>query len=46
MSIEAVGFKHAEPVPQELAGKPAKCIQYDCKQWRATVLQFQVFSDE
>jgi hypothetical protein len=46
MSIEAVGFKHAAPVPQELVGKPAKCIKYDCKQWRATVLQFQVFSDE
>jgi len=46
MSIEAVGFKHAEPVPQELVDKPAKCIKYDCKQWRATVLQFQVFSDE
>ena len=46
MSIEAVGFKHAEPVPQELVGKPAECIKYDCKQWRATVLQFQVFSDE
>jgi len=46
MSIEAVGFKHAEPVPAELVGKPAECIKYDCKQWRATVLQFQVYSEE
>ena len=46
MSIEALGFKHATPVPAELVGKPAECKKYDCKQERVTVLQFQVFSEE
>jgi hypothetical protein len=45
MSIEALGFKQATPVPEELVGKPAKCIEYDCQQQRATVLQFRVFSE-
>ena len=45
ISIEAQGFKHATPVKDELVGKPAKCIEYDCQQQRATVLQFQLFSE-
>ena len=45
MSIEALGFKNATPVPDELVGKPADCIEYDCAQQRVTVLQFRVFSE-
>jgi outer membrane protein OmpA-like peptidoglycan-associated protein len=46
MSIAALGFQNATPVKDELVGKPAKCIEYDCKQERATVLQFRLFSEE
>ena len=44
MSIAAVGFQNATPVRDELVGKPARCIEYDCQQEQATVLQFQLFS--
>jgi hypothetical protein len=46
MSIAALGFQHATPVKAELVGKPAKCIEYDCKQEQATILQFRLFSEE
>jgi flagellar motor protein MotB len=46
MIIEALGFQKATPVKPELVGKPAKCIEYDCKQERVTILQFNVFSEE
>ncbi len=44
MSIAALGFQNATPVERALVGKPARCIQYDCQQEQATVLQFSVFS--
>ena len=44
MSIAALGFQNATPVERELVGKPARCIEYDCQQEQATVLEFQVFS--
>ena len=44
MSIAALGFQNATPVGDELVGKPARCIVYDCQQEQATVLQFQLFS--
>jgi hypothetical protein len=44
MSIAALGFQNATPVGAELVGKPARCIEYDCQQEQATVLQFQLFS--
>ena len=44
MSIAALGFQNATPVRDELVGKPARCIEYDCRQEQATVLQFQLFS--
>ena len=44
MSIAAVGFQNATPVRDDLMGKPARCIEYDCQQEQATVLQFQLFS--
>jgi hypothetical protein len=43
MAIAALGFQNAAPVPDELVGKPARCIEYDCRQEQATVLQFQLF---
>ena len=44
MSIAALGFQNATPVKDELVGKPARCIEYDCQQEQATILQFQLFS--
>ena len=46
MSIEALGFQRATPVPDNLIGKPATCKEYDCEQERVTVLQFNVFKEE
>jgi len=46
MSIAALGFQNATPVKDELVGKPAKCIEYDCQQEQATVLEFRLFSEE
>ena len=46
MSIAALGFQNATPVQSELVGKPAKCIEYDCKQEQATVLQFRLFEEK
>jgi hypothetical protein len=46
MSIAALGFQSATPVQDELVGKPAMCIEYDCKQEQATILQFQLFTEE
>ena len=46
MGIAALGFQSATPVNPELVGKPAKCIEYDCKQEQATVLQFRLFSEQ
>ncbi len=46
MSIAALGFQNATPVQDELVGKPAMCIEYDCKQEQATILQFQLFTEE
>jgi len=42
MGISAQGFLNATPVPQELIGKKARCIEYDCSQEQAAVLQFQM----
>ncbi len=44
MSIAALGFQNATPVKDELVGKPARCIEYDCRQEQATILEFQLFS--
>ncbi len=46
MGIAALGFQNATPVKDELVGKPAKCIEYDCQQEQATVLQFRLFTEE
>ncbi|MFQ5452538.1 MAG: hypothetical protein ACE5DQ_03185, partial [Candidatus Paceibacterota bacterium] len=46
MGIAALGFRNATPVKDKLVGKPAKCIEYDCKQEQATVLEFRLFLEE
>jgi len=46
MGIAAFGFQNAQPVKAELVGQPAECIEYDCKKEQATILQFQLFTNE
>ncbi len=46
MSISAVGYQKAKPVPARLVGKLANCDEYDCKQEQATILQFNVFEND
>lgn len=42
MGISAQGFLNSQPVPQELVGKKATCVKYDCSQEQAAVLQFRM----
>jgi len=46
MGIAALGFQHAQPVRQDLVGKTADCIEYNCKKEQATILQFQLYTEE
>ncbi len=46
MSIAALGYQKAKPVPAELVGKNADCLEYDCKKEQATILQFHLHVDE
>ncbi len=46
MGIAALGFQHAQPVRQDLVGKTADCLEYNCKKEQATILQFQLYTEE
>jgi flagellar motor protein MotB len=46
MGIAALGFQSAEPVREDLVGKDADCIEYNCKKEQATILQFQLYTEE
>jgi len=46
MGIAALGFQSAQPVRQDLVGKTAYCIEYNCKKEQATILQFQLYTEE
>jgi hypothetical protein len=46
MGIAALGFQYAQPVRQGLVGKEAYCIEYNCKKEQATILQFQLYTEE
>jgi len=46
MGIAALGFQEAQPVRQDLVGKNADCIEYNCKKEQATILQFQLYTEE
>jgi hypothetical protein len=46
MGIAALGFQSAQPVRQNLVGKEAYCIEYNCKKEQATILQFQLYTEE
>ncbi len=44
LGIAALGFQNATPVSSELVGKRATCIEYDCKQEQASILEFRLYS--
>ena len=46
MGIAPLGYQKAKPVPAELVGKTADCIEYDCKKEQATILQFKLHVDD
>ncbi len=46
MGIAALGFQSAQPVRDDLVGKVADCIEYNCKKEQATILQFQLYTEE
>ena len=46
MGIAALGFQNAQPVRQDLVGKEADCLEYNCKKEQATILQFQLYTTE
>jgi flagellar motor protein MotB len=46
MGIAALGFQNAQPVRQDLVGKEAYCLEYNCKKEQATILQFQLYTEE
>ncbi len=46
MGIAALGFQNAQPVRADLVGQDADCVEYNCKQEQATILQFQLYTEE
>jgi flagellar motor protein MotB len=46
MGIAALGFQNAQPVRDDLVGKDADCIEYNCQKEQATILQFQLYTEE
>ena len=46
MGIAALGFQEAKPVGVDLVGKDADCIEYNCKNEQATILQFQLYTED
>ncbi len=45
LGVEALGYRSATPVPSELVGKRAACIEYDCKKEQASILEFRLYSE-
>jgi flagellar motor protein MotB len=46
MGISALGYQNAQPVGADLVGKDADCILYNCTKEQATILQFQLYTEE
>ena len=45
VGIAAMGFQNAKPVRDDLVGKNADCIEYNCKKEQATILQFKLYTE-
>jgi flagellar motor protein MotB len=46
LGIEALGYRTATPVPSELVGQKAACLEYDCKKEQASILEFRLYSEQ
>ena len=46
LGIEALGYRSATPVPTELVGQKATCIEYDCKKEQASIFEFRLYSEQ
>jgi chemotaxis protein histidine kinase CheA len=46
LGIEALGYRTATPVPSELVGQKATCLEYDCKKEQASILEFRLYSEQ
>jgi flagellar motor protein MotB len=45
LGIQALGYQNAAPVPIELVGQKATCLEYDCKKEQASILEFRLHSE-
>jgi hypothetical protein len=46
LGISALGYQTATPVPIELVGQKATCIEYDCKKEQASIFEFRLYSEQ
>jgi myosin heavy subunit len=45
LGISALGYQNAAPVPSELVGQKATCLEYDCKKEQASIFEFRLYSE-
>jgi hypothetical protein len=45
LGISALGYQNAAPVPSELVGQRATCLEYDCKKEQASIFEFRLYSE-
>lgn len=46
LGISALGYQNAAPVPKELVGQRASCLEYDCKKEQASIFEFRLHSEQ
>jgi hypothetical protein len=46
LGIASLGYQTATPVPSELVGEKATCLEYDCKKEQASILEFRLYSEQ
>ena len=46
LGISALGYQTATPVPSELVGQLATCLEYDCKKEQASIFEFRLYSEQ
>ena len=46
LGISALGYQNAAPVPSELVGERATCLEYDCKKEQASIFEFRLYSEQ
>jgi GAF domain-containing protein len=46
LGISALGYQNATPVPSDLVGERATCLEYDCKKEQASIFEFRLYSEQ